>query len=133
MLLKDRLSNTHFKFRTTLNLQKASGSSYWNSNNYRTVSCSSFLNLTCQIRNACIWNRKQLQNSNLLCLNQLLSCYRKTRLHIIEKQWLLLRFQNEFLRKRVLKPWSALWFSLPRDPTLKKILGPAPALHKQLQ
>ena len=86
MLLKDRLNNIHFKLRTKLNLQKTSGSDCWNSNNYRTVSCTSFLNLTCQIRNVYNWNKKQFQNSNLLCLNQLLSCCRKARLHIIKKQ-----------------------------------------------
>jgi len=35
-LFKDRLSNTHFKLRTKLNLQKTIGRNYWNSNNYRS-------------------------------------------------------------------------------------------------
>jgi len=44
-------------------------------------------NLTCQVRNAYYWNRKQLLNSNLT-LN---CCYWKTMPHIITKQWSLLR------------------------------------------
>jgi len=46
----------------------------WNSINYRTVSCNSYWSLIYQIRNACNWNRKQLQN---LTLSALTTCYWK--------------------------------------------------------
>jgi len=54
------------------NLQKASSCNHWHSNNHRTVSCSNYWILACQIRNVCYWNRKQLQNLHVLCLNKLL-------------------------------------------------------------
>ena len=45
-----------------------------NCNNYRTVSCSNYWKLNYQIRNACNWNRKQLQN---FVLSVSSSCYWK--------------------------------------------------------
>jgi len=48
------------QIQTKVNLHKKSNC--WNSNNYRTVSCRNYWNLACQIRNACNWNKKQLQN-----------------------------------------------------------------------
>jgi len=33
------------QLRTTVNLQNTNSSNYWNSNNYRTVSCSNYWNL----------------------------------------------------------------------------------------
>jgi len=68
-----RLTQLH-TFTTTFanNLQKTSSCNHWNSNNYRTVSSRNYWILTYQMRNACHWNRKQLQNLNALCLNELL-------------------------------------------------------------
>jgi len=64
------------------------------SNNCRTVSCSNNWNLSDQIRNACHWNRKQLQNLNALCLNQRL--LKK----LDNKNWTeLWHYTNSFNRK----------------------------------
>jgi len=54
------LSSTHLPLRTKVNLQKTSSSNHWSSNNYSTVFCSKYWNLTCQIRNAYDCNTKQL-------------------------------------------------------------------------
>jgi len=53
-----KLTQLHtFTITFSNNLQNASSCNHWNSNNYRTVSCSNYWILTWQIRNACHWNR----------------------------------------------------------------------------
>jgi len=107
-LKANQIRTTHFKLRSKLNPQKTSGSNYWNRNNYRTISCSNYYNLTCQVRYAYNWNRKLLQNSTIFALTTV-AVVEKPRPHI-DKQWPLLRFQNEFRWIRMLKPRNSLWF-----------------------
>jgi len=98
--------STHLQLRTTANLQKAIGSNYWNSNNYRTVSCSNYWNLTCKTRNLCNRNRKQLQNLSPLLKKNVFkthSSIEKTCLHITEHQLPLLRSKNELWELRAIK------------------------------
>jgi len=48
-----------------LNFRKTSSSNCWNSNNYPTIFCSNYWNLTSQTRNVYNSNRKQLSASKV--------------------------------------------------------------------
>jgi len=68
-----------FALRIKVDLRKTRSSNPWNSNDYRTVFCCKYWNLTTYNR-----NRKQLQNVSLHYL-KITAAVEKSRLHTTEK------------------------------------------------
>jgi len=77
-----------------LNLQKTSGSNYWNSSNYS--------NLTCQVRNGL--QLSETDNSfETRTFSAIAGCYWKSRPHIIEKTMTIVAIPERIFMKEGVK------------------------------